>query len=61
MAVQGMSEPGTYVISTGGDSKTTIDADSLDYNGPEGSLQAWKDGSVVATFRWWESIIRKND
>lgn len=58
---QGLSEPGTYVISTGGTTKTTIQADSLDYDGPDGSLQAWKGGKVAATFRWWESIVRTGD
>lgn|GEM_PF-1755785 len=56
----GLSEPGTYVISTGGDKSKTVQADHLDYDGPDGSLQAWKDGAVVATFRWWESIVRKD-
>jgi hypothetical protein len=57
----GLNEPGTYVISTGGDKSATIEADALDYNGPDGSLQAWKGGRVVATFRWWESIVRTGD
>lgn len=53
-------EAGTYVIDTG-ESKTTIVADSLDYNGPDGALQALKDGVVIATFRWWTSVVRKDD
>jgi hypothetical protein len=57
----GLDEPGTYVITTGPDEKTTVTADHLDYDGPDGSLQAWKDGSVVAAFRWWSSIVRKGD
>ena len=61
MSIQGLNESGKYVINTGGEKSTTVDADSLDYNGPDGSLQAWKDGKVVATFRWWESIVRKSD
>lgn len=61
MSINGLNEPGTYVISTGSNKTTTVDADQLDYNGPDGSLQAWKDGQVVATFRWWESIVRKPD
>jgi hypothetical protein len=60
MSVAGMSEPGTYKINTGG-KDVTVQADSLDYNGPDGQLQAWKDGKVVASFRWWESIIRTGD
>lgn len=60
MAIQGFSEPGTYVVSSDG-KDTTIEADSLDYNGPDGSLQAWKGGAVVAQFRWWTSVVRKND
>lgn len=58
-SVIGLNEPGSYEINTGGD-KVTVDADRLDYNGPDGSLQAWKGGAVVATFRWWESIVRKD-
>lgn len=61
MSVHGMNEPGTYVITTDRENKTTVEADSLDYNGPDGSLQAWKGGTVVATFRWWDSIVRKTD
>lgn len=61
MGVNGMSEPGTYVITTDRDDKTTVEADSLDYNGPDGSLQVWKGGTVVASFRWWQSIVRKGD
>lgn len=61
MGVNGMDTPGKYEISTGGKNTTTVDADSLDYNGPDGSLQAYKDGAVIATFRWWESIVRKAD
>lgn len=57
----GLNEPGTYVISTGGDKAVTIVADSLDYDGPDGSLQAWRGGHVVASFRWWESIVRQGD
>lgn len=64
MAIQGMNEPGTYLITTGygRDAKTTsVDADYLDYDGPDGELQAHKDGTVVATFRYWESILKKKD
>lgn len=61
MAAYGMNEPGTYVITTDMDNQTTIEADSLDYNGPDGSLQVWKNGAVVASFRWWQSIVRKPD
>lgn len=56
--IQGLNEPGTYEISTGGEKKTKVEADRLDYDGPDGSLQAWKDDHVVATFRWWESIVK---
>lgn len=61
MTVHGLNEPGTYVITTGPNQSTTIEADQLDYNGPDGSLQAWKDGKVIATWRWWDSIVRKSD
>ncbi|WP_122262214.1 hypothetical protein [Ornithinimicrobium cerasi] len=61
MSVHGMNEPGTYVITTDRDDETTVEADSLDYNSPDGSLQVWKDGAVVASFRWWQSIVRKSD
>lgn len=61
MTISEFSEPGTYVITTDARTKETVEADSLDYNGPDGSLQAWKGGAVVATFRWWSSIVRKND
>lgn len=57
MAVSGLDTPGTYEISDG-DKKHTVEADSLDYNGPDGQLQAWKDGQIVATFRWWTSVIK---
>lgn len=53
-----LSEPGTYVIVADG-KDVTVEADRLDYNGPDGSLQAWKGDSIVATFRWWSSIVRK--
>lgn len=56
-----MNEPGTYEITTDRDTATTVEADSLDYDGPDGALQVWKDGAVVATFRWWQSIVRTND
>lgn len=55
----GLDEPGTYVV-TNGDEKTTIEADSFDYDGPDGSLRAWKGGRVVGTWRWWGSIVRKD-
>lgn len=58
----GMNEPGTYVIATGFDGKTTtVECDYLDYSGPEGSLQAHKGGQVVAVFKYWESIVKKKD
>lgn len=56
-----MNEPGTYVITTDRDISTTVEADSLDYDGPDGSLQVWKGGAVIASFRWWQSIVRKAD
>lgn len=57
----GMNTPGTYVIKTGPKDATTVEADYLDYDGPDGSLQAHRDGEVVAAFRWWESIVKKKD
>lgn len=56
----GIDSPGTYVVTVDRE-KTTVEADSFDYNGPDGSLQAWKDGKVIATFRWCNSIVRKAD
>lgn len=56
----GLNEPGTYVITSDG-KDTTVVADRLDYDGPDGSLQAWKDQNVIASFRWWSSIVRKSD
>lgn len=56
-----MNEPGIYDITTDSETVKTVDADSLDYNGPDGSLQVWKNGTVVATFRWWQSIVRQSD
>lgn len=53
-------EQGTYAIDTG-EKVTTVEADRLDYGGPDGALRAWKDGVVVATFRWWNSVVRKGD
>ena len=60
MAGPGFTGPGKYTIETDG-KKVTVEADSLDYDGPDGSLQAHKDGNVVALFRWWSSIIREGD
>lgn len=62
--VNGMNTPGTYAIQTsfGSDAKpTVVEADYLDYGGPEGCLQAYKDGAVIATFKYWESIVKKKD
>lgn len=55
----GFTGPGKYEIEHDGKT-TTIEADSLDYDGPDGSLQAHKDGLVVANFRWWSSIVKKD-
>jgi len=57
MSSYGMNEPGTYIITVDGKDHT-VDADRLDYDGPDGSLQAWKGNAVVATFRWWNSIVK---
>jgi hypothetical protein len=44
------------------DGKTvTVDADSTDHNPSDGNLRAWKDGAIVAEFRYWSSIVRKDD
>lgn len=56
----GLNEPGTYVITSDGE-QHTVKADRLDYDGPDGSLQAWKGQAVVASFRWWSSIVRTSD
>lgn len=53
----GMDQPGTYEVSDG-DKTTKVEADRLDYDGPDGTLQAYKDGAVVASFRWWTSIVK---
>lgn len=56
--------PGSYTVSTGAGEhgeKHTFDAvDSFKYDG-DGALQVVSGGAVVATFRWWESIIRDGD
>lgn len=50
----------TYEITTDGKT-TTVEADSTDHNTNDGNLRLWKDGAVVAEFRWWNSIVRKDD
>lgn len=49
-----------YAITTDGKT-TTVEADSTDHNQNDGNLRLWKDGAVVAEFRWWNSIVRKDD
>jgi hypothetical protein len=51
-------EPGEYIIGHGGD-EHTVDVDRLDYD-QDGQLLAKKDGRIVAVFRWWDSIRRKD-
>lgn len=51
-------DAGTYTVTVNGD-KTDIEADSLEYP-DDGSIRVWKDGVVVATFRWWDSIVKKD-
>lgn len=53
-------EPGTYEVRCGED-KIKVQADSLDYNGPNGDLRALKDGKVIATWNWWNSVVRVGD
>jgi hypothetical protein len=44
------------------DGKTEkVDADSYDHNPNDGNLRLWKGGAIVAEFRWWNSIVRKED
>jgi hypothetical protein len=49
-----------YEITTDGKT-TTVEADSTDNNDATGNLRLWRDGAVVAEFRWWNSLVRKDD
>lgn len=63
-SINGMNSAGTYVVTTGygkDSTKTEVKADYLDYGGPDGCLQAYQDGAVIATFKYWESIVKKKD
>lgn len=53
------SSSGTYEV-TSSDKKHTVEADRWDYSARD-ELQFWKDGKVVAVFRWWDSIKAKTD
>ncbi len=50
----------TYEITTDGET-TTVEADAASNNDATGNLQLWRDGAVVAEFRWWNSIVKKGD
>jgi hypothetical protein len=58
----GEYEPGTYTVTTGTGGqpeKVDVDVDRFDYDEREG-LQAIKDNKIIATFRWWDSIVLKD-
>lgn len=49
-----------FEITTDGKT-TTVEADSSDHNPNDGNLRLWKGGTIVAEFRWWNSVVRKED
>lgn len=52
-------EPGTYEVKVNKET-TTVDVDNFRYGGKDGyDLEAIKDGKIVATFRYYESITLK--
>lgn len=53
------SATNTFQVTTG-EKTVTVSADRWDYDAND-MLQFWKDGKVVAVFRWWESIKAKAD
>jgi hypothetical protein len=52
------SAAGSFEVSSGDGKTTTVTADRWDYDQND-RLQFWKDGKVVAVFRWWDSIKAK--
>lgn len=56
----GSDEPGTWIIKTSPDKSATVTADRWDY-AEDGSLTMWVGQSIVAQFRWWDSLVRKGD
>lgn len=58
MFATAMNDPGTFVVDSGGKLQE-VDADSYRFN-PRDELELVKDGEVVALFRWWDSIRRKD-
>ena len=58
MFASSMNEPGTFVV-TSSDKTQEVEADAYRYNERD-ELELVKDGQVVAMFRWWDSIIRKD-
>lgn len=50
-------EAGTYDITVNQET-TSIEADSIEY--ADDCLRVWKGGLVVATFRWWDSVVKKS-
>lgn len=58
-------ERGTFVVSHGGRT-TDVEADRWDYAdngefGGSGNLRLWDGDKIVAEFKWWDSVRRKND
>lgn len=58
MSSEGLNDPGTYVVKSG-DEETEVDVDRLYYDVND-SLVGVKDGDIVATFRWWDSVVKKS-
>lgn len=53
-------EPGTYEVTVNKES-TTVEVDNFRYGGKDGNtLEAVKNGNVVATWQWWDSIVKKD-
>lgn len=53
-------EPGTYVVKVNKE-KTTVEVDSFRYGGKnQNELEAIKDGNVIASWQWWDSIVKKD-
>lgn len=56
MGLSSGDEAGSYDITVNQET-TTVEADSIEY--AEDCLRVWKGGVVVATFRWWDSVVKK--
>jgi hypothetical protein len=54
---EGMNDPGVYEIDSGGKTHS-VDVDSITFD--DEGLKARKDGVVVAVFRWWDAVRRKD-